>query len=893
MARQIFISYSKRDAEFALQLAADLEDAGHEIWIDREIEGGQQWRRTIEKAVQDSVAMIVVISKNSIKSRWVQHEGSVAYGLGKSLYPILLDEIEGENPFVWMDEIQWVDFANNPYKEGFRQLLEGLTPPNPIQDLLDQQMTAYRQTGDLLGEAMLVVIEEARSTLLITPEEEELIEMSAKALRFRRRLLQGGLGLVIALVVVAIISVGAMIQAGNQRDTLVETKDFSETQIANLATQQAVVGYQATLAVQDATQQFSVLGGELAELAAQATAVSEEQATAQALADQAQEQLNKAQTELQGILDEAGLALVDNGPMDMIWYEDYLWVANRESDTVQRVDPRNKRVSRTVSVEDEPVALLQAGDVIWVANHGDNSLSMINRFTSVLEGSVPVGNGPRALASDGETLWVANEYDNTVQRLDSSSGVVLATVEVGSGPVSLVHAGEFLWVANFEANNLQRISTQQGSEAVVGSYPVGSGPTELLWDGSYLWIACRVEDEVQRFNPATLRVDLRISVSDAPSALSFDGASIWVANRGNDTVEMVDPEAGMVLSTYEVGNFPRSLVWDGSNIWVGNYYDRSLQVIDREAGAVVTSIDVGDQPRNLLVTEDHLWVISEGEKSVEQIDLETLDVVSSVQIDGRPTAMVYAGNQLWVADYSRDRIVHIANVVGGNALLIEPSDREEQTGIFEIPVGDGPRDLAWDGGGIWVADYLGDSLTRINPQNPEDSLEITGVGDGPNRLIFDGSGLWVAVWNGREVFRLDLETGLRDVVIELEEARPTDIAWDGEFVWVLLGEIDQLVKFDALTGEAVGDPILVGEEPRDILLAGEAVWVANQKGNSLQRIDRQTSEITQEIPVEDDPVYMVMIEDDIWVVAQTSNAVQQVDGDIIALLELSARISTE
>lgn len=41
MARQIFISYSKKDAPFALKLADELEKKGLNVWVDREIGGGQ------------------------------------------------------------------------------------------------------------------------------------------------------------------------------------------------------------------------------------------------------------------------------------------------------------------------------------------------------------------------------------------------------------------------------------------------------------------------------------------------------------------------------------------------------------------------------------------------------------------------------------------------------------------------------------------------------------------------------------------------------------------------------------------------------------------------------------------------------------------------------------
>jgi hypothetical protein len=40
---QIFLSYSRDDQEIAIQLAKDLKDLGHVVWLDQELTGGQAW----------------------------------------------------------------------------------------------------------------------------------------------------------------------------------------------------------------------------------------------------------------------------------------------------------------------------------------------------------------------------------------------------------------------------------------------------------------------------------------------------------------------------------------------------------------------------------------------------------------------------------------------------------------------------------------------------------------------------------------------------------------------------------------------------------------------------------------------------------------------------------
>jgi len=148
MTEQIFISYSKKDSAFSHKLADELEASGFKVWIDRSIGGGEEWRRAIEKNLEAAEEVIVVLSPNSLASEWVRHEGSMAYSWKKKLIPILIQPVSSLPP--WLEEYQWIDFANASYEAGFQKLVKALTPPNPIQDLLDQRVLHYKQTRVLI-----------------------------------------------------------------------------------------------------------------------------------------------------------------------------------------------------------------------------------------------------------------------------------------------------------------------------------------------------------------------------------------------------------------------------------------------------------------------------------------------------------------------------------------------------------------------------------------------------------------------------------------------------------------------------------------------------------------------------------------------------------------------
>src|SRR5215510_6122322 len=90
--QQIFISYSRKDMDFARKLAGDLEKAGYDVWWDiSDLRGGDDWVQTIPTAIAESQFMIVVLSPNGVASPWVQKEYTQALSLRKKIIPIMLE----------------------------------------------------------------------------------------------------------------------------------------------------------------------------------------------------------------------------------------------------------------------------------------------------------------------------------------------------------------------------------------------------------------------------------------------------------------------------------------------------------------------------------------------------------------------------------------------------------------------------------------------------------------------------------------------------------------------------------------------------------------------------------------------------------------------------------
>lgn len=73
----VFISYSQTDRDMAAELAQHLEARGINAWFDIDLEPGQNFNMVIQQKLLRSRAVIVIWSKKSVESMWVQSEATI------------------------------------------------------------------------------------------------------------------------------------------------------------------------------------------------------------------------------------------------------------------------------------------------------------------------------------------------------------------------------------------------------------------------------------------------------------------------------------------------------------------------------------------------------------------------------------------------------------------------------------------------------------------------------------------------------------------------------------------------------------------------------------------------------------------------------------------------
>ena len=105
---KVFLSYAREDAAAAKQLAECIGRAGHQVWWDHQIEGGSRFSAEIDRELKNCDAVVVIWTKASIESPWVQDEAAEGRDTGR-LVPVILGT---DKPPLGFRQFQSIDFGD-------------------------------------------------------------------------------------------------------------------------------------------------------------------------------------------------------------------------------------------------------------------------------------------------------------------------------------------------------------------------------------------------------------------------------------------------------------------------------------------------------------------------------------------------------------------------------------------------------------------------------------------------------------------------------------------------------------------------------------------------------------------------------------------------------------
>ncbi|MAF09457.1 hypothetical protein CMK11_03310 [Candidatus Poribacteria bacterium] len=136
-----FISYSHKDEEFAQRLHRDLQAEGVRCWFAAEdMKIGDSIRDEIDRAIRYYDKLVLVLSRDSVQSGWVEDEAEAALEKEtrrrgkKVLFPVRIDDAVQRTRKAWASTIrrkrhigdftQWKD--HDAYQTAFQRVLRDL-----------------------------------------------------------------------------------------------------------------------------------------------------------------------------------------------------------------------------------------------------------------------------------------------------------------------------------------------------------------------------------------------------------------------------------------------------------------------------------------------------------------------------------------------------------------------------------------------------------------------------------------------------------------------------------------------------------------------------------------------------------------------------------------------
>jgi tetratricopeptide (TPR) repeat protein len=165
----VFVSYSRRDKEYVVDLSGFLQQAGIDVFYDSNIGYSAQWWTTIVERVNACAAMIVVMTPALDSSDWVMKEILLARRSNKPVFPLLL---EGDG-YPLLIDVQHLDVTSRAmpgmdFVDAVRaalttgsEITKPSTPP-PRSDVVGERIAVR---SDLDIDALARKVERAHETL--------------------------------------------------------------------------------------------------------------------------------------------------------------------------------------------------------------------------------------------------------------------------------------------------------------------------------------------------------------------------------------------------------------------------------------------------------------------------------------------------------------------------------------------------------------------------------------------------------------------------------------------------------------------------------------------------------------------------------------------------------
>lgn len=122
---KVYVSYSRKDADFTRKLVERLKSENINVWVDwEEIAPGADWMQEIQNGIESSDAFIFIMSPDALKSQVLGRELELAVSSNKRLIPILYRDVNYKEVPISLGSLNWLFIRQeDDFESAFSKLL--------------------------------------------------------------------------------------------------------------------------------------------------------------------------------------------------------------------------------------------------------------------------------------------------------------------------------------------------------------------------------------------------------------------------------------------------------------------------------------------------------------------------------------------------------------------------------------------------------------------------------------------------------------------------------------------------------------------------------------------------------------------------------------------------
>jgi class 3 adenylate cyclase/ABC-type oligopeptide transport system substrate-binding subunit len=255
--------------------------------------------------------------------------------------------------------------------------------------------------------------------------------------------------------------------------------------------------------------------------------------------------------------------------------------------------------------------------------------------------------------------------------------------------------------------------------------------------------------------------------------------------------------------------------------------DPGVALLDAKTGEPVGHVSV-KKPVEAIYKDGSFWVLNLEPLSFVQIDAKTRRIVRQISAPfGDIGYYAVDGNDLWVTDYTGPNLSRVDIQSGRETARISLSnDRDDTTKTVGVVVVDGS---------VWVTRPQVGEVIQVDPSTEEVVRRVRNM-FGSDPLAYGDGALWTFTLNG--VARIDPETGTVFGATDRVASTSPYIVVGGGFAWTTNESTGTVYKIDR--GRRIAASYRTGEGARTLAYDDGHLWVGNQDAGTVTAIDAVT-----------------------------------------------------